>query len=207
MKNKKIIIAFVAALFSLSAVQAQTGLAKLDLSYNVALPMGDFKNNTVNNASYRGFQASVLYGLSDRLSVGLGTGFQDFYQKYPRQMYKLTDGSDVSAVLSNSVQTLPILATAKYSFTPDAAVQPYASLGVGGNLITYKQLLGEFGNQKSKFGFAARPEAGVYVPFKKGGVSGFALGASYNIMPFKELGGSNLNNLGLHAGINIPLRK
>lgn len=206
MKNKRIILAVVAALFSLSAVQAQKGLAKLDLGYNVALPTGSFKND-VNNASYRGFDAKVLYGVTDKLSIGLGTGFQDFYQKSSRQVYKLSDGSNVSAVLTNSVQTLPLLATAKYNFTPDAAVQPYAALGVGGNLITYNQLLGEFGSQQSKFGFAARPEAGVYVPFKKDGQAGFTLGASYNIMPFKELGGSNLNNLGLHAGISIPLRK
>ena len=205
MKNKRIIFAFFAAAFSLAA-QAQKGLAKLDLGYNIALPMGSFKND-VKDASYRGFDAKVLYGVSDKLSIGLGTGFQDFYQKYPRQVYKLSDGSDASAVLTNSVQTIPILATAKYNFTPAAAVQPYAALGVGGNLITYDQLLGEFGDQQSKFGFAARPEAGVYVPFKKGGQSGISLGASYNIMPFKELGGSNLNNLGLHAGISIPLRK
>lgn len=206
MKNRKKIFAFVAALFALSAAQAQKGLTKLDLGYNVALPMGDFKN-TVSDASYRGFQASVLYGINNKLSVGLGTGFQDFYQKYPRQVYKLSDGSDASAVLTNSVQTIPVLATVKYSFTPDAAVQPYAALGVGGNLITYNQLLGEFGGQQSKFGFAARPEAGLYIPFKKDGQSGFSIGASYNIMPFKELGGSNLNNLGLHAGISVPLRK
>lgn len=207
MKNKRIVLPFLAGIFSLSAVQAQKGLTKLDLSYNIALPTGDFKNTAVSNTSYRGFQASVLYGINYKLSIGLGTGFQDFYQKYPRRVYKLSDGSDASAVLTNSVQIIPVLATAKYSFTPEAAVQPYAALGLGGNLITYHQLLGEFGNQQAKVGFAARPEAGLYVPFKKDGVSGFTLGASYNIMPFKELGGSNLNNLGLHAGVSIPLRK
>ena len=205
MKIKKIIPLFIAGLFSLSVVQAQKGATKLDLSYNVALPTGDFKN-TVNDASYRGFQASVLYGINDKLSVGLGTGFQDFYQKYPRRVYKLSDGSDVSAVVTNSIQTVPVLATAKYSFTPDAAVQPYAALGLGGNLVTYNQLLGEFGDQQSKFGFAARPEAGVYVPFKKGGEAGFTLGASYNLMPFKQDNFTNLNNLGIHAGISLPLR-
>ncbi len=207
MKSKRILLAVIAGVFSLSAVQAQKGLTKLDLGYNVALPLGDFKATSVNNTSYRGFQASVLYGINNKLSIGLGTGFQDFYQKDPRQVYKLTDGSDVSAVLTKSIQTIPVLATAKYNFTPNAAVQPYAALGVGGNLISYNQLLGEFGNQQSKVGFAARPEAGVYIPFKKNGVSGISVGASYNIMPFTQLGSSNLNNLGLHAGISIPLRK
>ncbi len=206
MTYKKIILPLLAFLASMSAVQAQKGLTKLDLSYNVALPTGSFKD-MINSPSYRGFQAAVLYGINAKLSVGLGTGFQDFYQKDPRQVYKLSDGSNVSAVVTNSIQTLPLLATAKYSFTPDAAVQPYAALGVGANLITYNQLLGEFGDQQTKAGFAARPEAGVYIPFKRGGQSGFTAGASYNVMPFKEFGLTNLNHLGFHAGVNIPLRK
>lgn len=206
MRHKKIILPLVAFLFCLTAVQAQKGIIKLDVSYNVALPSGSFKNN-INETSFRGFQGSVLYGVNDRLSVGVGTGFQDFYQKNPRQLYKLSDGSDISAVLTNSIQTIPILVQAKYAFNPQAVVQPYAALGVGGNLVNYSQLLGEFGGPQAKFGFAARPEAGIYIPFKKGGETGFRLGASYNIMPFKELGFKNLNSIGVHAGVSIPLRK
>ena len=206
MRYKKIILPIV-ALFSLSAVQAQKGTTKLNVSYNVALPTGSFQGN-VDATSFRGFQGSVLYGITDKLSIGVGTGFQDFYQKNPRQLYKLSDGGDISAVLTNSIQTIPILAQAKYAFTPGAAVQPYASLGVGGNLVTYNQLLGEFSsNSGAKFGFAARPEAGLYIPFKKGGDKGFQLGASYNIMPFREAGFKNLNSIGVHAGVSIPLRK
>jgi opacity protein-like surface antigen len=206
MTRKKIIFSLFAALVSFSALNAQKGKTRLNLAYNVGLPTGSFKGQ-LDETSFRGFQGSVLYGLSNKLSIGLGSGFQDFYQKTPRQLYKLSDGSDVSAVRSNSIQTLPVLAQVKYAFAPGAVVQPYAALGAGGNLITYSQLLGEFGNQQSKFGFAARPEAGIYIPFKKGSESGFTVGASYNVMPFTELGFKNLNNLGLHAGVSIPLRK
>ena len=206
MKNSKIIFLFALGLFAASFAQAQKGETKLDISYNVAVPTGSFKN-LVPSTSYRGFQGSILYGVSDKLSVGFGTGFQDFYQKYDRQTYKFSDGSDVSAVLTYSIQTIPVLAQAKYNFTPGAAVQPYAALGVGGNVVTYNQLLGEFGGNEAMFRFAARPEAGVFVPFKKGGQSGFTLGASYNVMPFSKDDFKNLNNLGLHSGISIPLRK
>lgn len=205
MKARNIILPLF-ALLSFTAVQAQKGVTKATIQYNMGLPTGSFNSN-LSETSLRGFKADVLHGLNDKLSIGFGTGFQDFYQKNPRQVYKLTDGSDVSAVLSHSIQTIPLLATARYSFTPGAAVQPYAGLGVGGNLITYSQLLGEFGDQQSSFGFAARPEAGIYVPFKKGGESGFTLGASYNIMPFNKIGFSNLNNIGIQAGVSIPLRK
>lgn len=206
MKARKIIFSLPVLLLSFSAVQAQKGLTKATIQYNLGLPTGSFKN-TVSETSARGFKADVLYGINDKLSIGLGTGFQDFYQKDPRQVYKLSDGSDVSAVMTNSIQTIPVLATAKYNFTPGAAVQPYAALGVGGNLISYSQLLGEFGDQQAAFRFAARPEAGVYVPFKKGGQSGLTVGATYNVMPFNEIGIGNLNHIGVQAGISIPLRK
>jgi opacity protein-like surface antigen len=193
-------------MLSFSALKAQKGEASLGLQYSVGLPMGSFKEQ-VSETSPRGFQADVLYGISDKLSIGFGTGYQDFYQKNPRQLYKLSDGSDISAVITHSIQTIPLLFEGKYRFTPGAAVQPYAALGVGGNFISYSQLLGEFGGSQTKFGFAARPEAGVYIPFHKNGEAGVRLGASYNIMPFSRDNFNNLNYLGVHAGVNIPLRK
>jgi opacity protein-like surface antigen len=206
MNYKKLILPAFAFLFLIPAVQAQKGNARMDINYNAALPVGSFRDH-VSNTSFRGFNGSALFGLNDKLSLGLGVGFQDFYQKKPRQLYKLSDGSDVSAVLTNSIQTIPIMVQAKYAFSPGATVQPYASLGVGGNLISYSQLLGEFGGQEAKVGLAARPEAGVFIPFKKGGENGLNIGASYSIMPFDRIGIKHLNSVGIHAGISIPLRK
>lgn len=206
---KSIQISFILAslLLGVAAQAQQKGKTQFDIQYNVALPQGSFKQ-TVSETSLRGGQASILYGISNKIAVGFGTGYQDFYQKESRQLYKLADGSDLSAVRSFSIQTIPLLVQTKYQFSPGAAVQPYAALGVGGNLITYNDLVGEFTlEQKSKLGFAARPEAGVYIPFKKGGESGLMLGASYNIMPFNTNEVSNLNNIGIHAGISIPIRK
>ena len=55
----------------------------------------------------------MLYNINNKLSVGLGLGFQDFYQKYPRALYKTDDNETTSAVLSNSVQIIPLLAKAE----------------------------------------------------------------------------------------------
>lgn len=208
MKRTQLYIFGLALLFSTAAEAQQKGLTKLDLQYNVALPTGTFQN-TVSENSFRGLQASILYGVSNNLAVGFGTGFQDFYQKYPRQVYKLEDGGDLSAVRSFSIQTIPLLAEVKWNAAlPTATVQPYVALGVGGNVIHYNDYVGEFSlEQKTKFGFAARPEAGLYIPFHKGGESGLTVGTSYHVMPFTSNEVSNLNHVGLHAGISVPLRK
>jgi opacity protein-like surface antigen len=205
MKNNKLFFLPVVFLLSAFAVKAQKGETKFNISYSAALPTGSFKN-VVSENSFRGFSAGVLHGVSENVSLGLVTGFQDFYQKYPRQLYKLSDGSDLSAVLTYSIQTIPVLAEVKYNFTPNGKIQPYAAIGAGGNLITYNQLFGEFGDKQAKIGFAARPEAGLQIPFGKGG-AGFSVGASYNIMPFKQDNLKNLNTIGLQAGFNIPMRK
>lgn len=201
----KIIAVLIAGLFTAGALQAQEGRLNLNINYSINTPTGDFKD-FVNKTSYRSWAASLLYGINDKLSVGLGTGFQDFYQKYPRQVYKLEGGGDVSAVLSNSVQAIPLLAQVQYNFTPQARVQPYVGVGVGGNLILYRQYLGEFGSSKNKFGFAARPEAGVFVPFRKGGPAGITLRADYNYMPVNYNDLQGMDNWGAGIGVKFPLQ-
>ncbi len=184
--------------------QAQQGVTKLNIGYNTASPLGSFKDE-VNKTSFRGWTANVLYGVTDKISVGLGTGYQDFYQKFPRGNYKFADGGDVSAVVSNSIQVVPILATGQYNFIPEGPVQPYAGVGVGGNLVFYRQFLGEFASSKTKFGFAVRPEAGVYIPFGRNSRSGITVNANYNYMPFNYNGVKQLSNWGGGVGVKFPL--
>ena len=179
--------------------------ATLNLNYNVSMPAGDFKNFISNN-SYKGFTADLLFDLNSHLALGLGTGWQDYYQKYPRQVYKLSDGSDVSAVVSNSVQTTPLLFTARYNFLPGKGIQPYVSVGAGGNFVSYRQYLGEFGGSQTNFTFAARPEAGLFIPFSKRSAAGITFNAGYNYMPYNYNGLKDLNSWGVGAGIKFPLK-
>jgi hypothetical protein len=187
-------------------VRAQERELQLDLNYSIGIPSGSFKTNAVDKASFRGWTANLLYNITDKISIGLGTGFQDFYQKYPRAVYKLSEGGEVSAVLTNSIQTIPILAEFQYRFLPHQVVQPYVGVGVGGNMIVFDQYLGEFDNSKSSFKFAARPEAGVFIPFRKDGPAGIHVFGAYNYMPYKEDGVDNLNNWGAGLGVKFPLR-
>jgi hypothetical protein len=204
MKKIKYITTGLAMLLS-AVVFAQQGNLTLKLNYSVATPTGSFKD-VVNNTSYLGFGGELMYHFNDKISVGLESGSQDFYQKYPRGLYKTSDGSDLSAVVSNSIQTVPILIKGQYNFLSGKAVQPYVALGVGGNLINYNQYAGQFSSDsKASFGFAARPEAGVYIPFGKYSGAGFSAGAGYNYMPFKYGDIDGLDNFTVRAGVSFPL--
>ncbi|MBW7892805.1 MAG: outer membrane beta-barrel protein [Chitinophagaceae bacterium] len=186
---------------------AQDQKLTLNLNYSVNSPVGNFKSNLVNNTSWRGWNANLLYNVNHQFSAGLETGFNDFHQKFPREVYPTKGGGSISAVLSNSIQTVPLMVKGRYTLLPTGLIQPYVGLGIGGNIVSFNQYLGEFSStQKTGFYFASSPEAGISVPFQKNGSSAFTLGGKYNIMPFHYDGNKNLDNWGVYAGIKFTIR-
>lgn len=187
------------------AAQSQQGTVKLDLSYNVAMPVGNFKKLT-DKTALNGWHAAVVYNITDQVGVGLQTGFQDFYQKYNRQVYH-GSGSDLSAVVSNSVQLVPLLLKGVYTFSTKGMVRPFVGLGVGGSLVQYRKFYGQFADSHSAFSFSAQPALGVQVPVGQARRTTIHLGAAYTYLPYKGLDADGLNHVSLKAGLAIPLRQ
>ena len=207
---KKIVnsIGIVALLLISAAVHAQKGNVKADVNYNYSLPMGNFKNNIISNGSPRGGNVSIMYSLSNKLALGGVVGYQDYYQKYPRAVYQTGDHESTSAVLSNSLQSTPLMA--KLAYTPlgssASPIQPYISAGAGFSFVSFKQYLGEFGGTDNSISFAAQAGAGVLIPFGKLSQAGVRLGADYSYLPYNKNNMGNLTSLDLHAGVYFPLR-
>ena len=204
MTSNKFFLTILITLVSFTSVLAQEGTWKADIDYQAALPVGNFKD-AIDEVSGRGGSIGVFYGITDAVSLGLEAGFQDFYKKYPRAIFH-EPGSDLSAVITNSVQIIPILLKAKYHFTTTGSLRPYASVGVGANLVQYQKYFGQFVEGQSKVGFAARPELGLQIPFGRSKEAGVHLAAGYNVMPYKDRDLDGLNNAVFKLGINVPLR-
>lgn len=202
-KIKYLFILFMSICFTYTA-GAQQGTVKLGLNYNYSFPLSGFKNDIIKHSSPRGFTGDVMYSFNNKFSGGLAFGFQDYYQKYPRVIYH-SGGQDVSAVLSNSVQTTPLLLKGNYFFMPTSFLHPYVSLGAGVNIINFKQYLGEFGSNDTHAGFLAEGGVGLMIPFRKTGTTGFNIGASYNYSPYNKDGYKNLNSANIHAGLVFEL--
>jgi hypothetical protein len=183
----------------------QQGSWKFTPSYSVAVPVGDFKN-LVSETSIRGWNAEAMYGITDQVSLGVSGGFQDFYQRYPREVLH-GGGSDISAVITNSVQVIPIMLKGRYFISNEGVLQPFASLAAGGNIIQYQKYYGQFVEGKTKFGFAAQPEIGAYVPLGAMKRIGLNISGAYNIMPFKYNDANGLSNIAFKAGLSIPLQR
>jgi opacity protein-like surface antigen len=174
------------------------------IGYNTGMPLGTFKEFMGKN-SFRGFRGELGLPVSERLKVGLGVSYNDYYEKLPRQIYETKDGT-ISAVVSNSIQTTPIQLKASYDLTT-GTIRPYVGLGAGGNLVSYAHYLGEFGNRESKMKLSASAEAGLTIPFnKQTRASGLDIGAHFNYMPYNRNNLNNLNNWGIHAAVFFPLK-
>ncbi len=202
------ILPFILCILMVSQLHAQQGTVKMDIQYSYALPLSNFKNDIISNGSPRGVTGDILYNINNKFSVGLGLGFQDFYQKYPRDLYKTGNNEVTSAVLSNSVQIMPVLAKAEYYFLNNkkSFIQPYITAGAGLGIIDFTQYLGEFGGTNNSGSFMLQGGAGFTIPFSKTGRSGFKLGANYNMITYNKNGYNNLNNVNFQAGIFFPLQ-
>ena len=203
---KEIVFASAVFMFFALPASAQKGTVNMDLNYNYSFPLNNFNKDLISNGSPRGFMAGVLYNFSDKLAGGLSFGFQDYYQKYPRQIYQLGKTQDVSAVLSNSIQQTPVLLKARYYPTTTSFLKPYISVGAGANIIDFKQYFGEFGSSQSNIGFRGEAGIGVMIPFKKTSTSGFNIGATYDYSPYNKNGYKDLSSANIQAGIVFPLK-
>lgn len=202
--------AFIQCPTKTNAQVMDRGETKINILYSYGIPTGWFNENQISTASPRGFGIEIMHFASNKIAIGGSFGWQDFYQKKPRNLYRLSDGSDISAVISNSVQTMPILAKVQYFPTAGRghnAIIPFVSAGAGGNLVSYEQLLGELVNA-SEFNanFAAQFGGGIRIPFGKEKSNGFVFGAQYHVMPYSKIDGGNLNHMAIQAGIHIRLR-
>lgn len=205
MKKSIIFIGILAlAAFSAGSANAQERL-RLKIGYNTGMPVGNFKDFMGNN-SFRGFHGELSYPINRTISVGLGVATQDYYEKFPRQLYQTKDGI-ISAVLTNSLQTTPVMLKGNYNFSKEGRLVPYAGIGAGVNIIRYSQYLGEFGDAATTAKFAATADAGAnffFNPQTRG--AGINLGANFNYMPYNRNGIDALHNWGVHAGLFFPLR-
>lgn len=210
MKKKVLILTMVLfGAFAGISASAQDKL-KMELSYNMSIPLGSFKNDYIGKTSFRGGVGEISYTFNPKFSLGVQSGYQNYYQKFDRQLYKLEGNQTVSAVLTNTMDIIPVLLRGTFyplGANTAAPIQPYVSAGAGVNLVNYGQYLGEFGGMQSSTAFAAQAGAGIKIPFgNQRNQTAIKLGAAYNYSAYKNNNLSNLNNVGINAGVVFGLK-
>ncbi len=207
-KRVGIFMTLIAACFLTMSASAQDKL-KLELSYDISSPLGSFKNDYINKTSFRGGSGELSYSFNPNFSLGLYSGFQSYYQKYDRQVYKLQGNQVISAVVSNSMDIVPLLLRGTFyplGSSATAKIQPYVSAGAGVSFVNYSQYLGEFGGSQTSATFAAQAGAGIVIPFGSIDQNGIKIGATYNYTSYNQNSISKLNSVGVNAGVVFGLK-
>ncbi|MCO6497047.1 MAG: outer membrane beta-barrel protein [Chitinophagaceae bacterium] len=210
MKTRLFILFIIFGLgFGIHPLQAQEHSVRLNLGYNYSFPLGTMKSDLISHSSPRGFAGSIGYNLTPQWAVGAEFGFQDYYQKYPRQVYNTNKAQQISGVMSNSVQVIPIMARVEYSplLAENSKIRPYASLAAGINMVDFNQYLGMFKNQgRTSVNFGFHTGLGLRAIPGKTDKWGIDVGGDYSYAPYNKLGVKNLDNVNVHAGIFIRLQ-
>ena len=177
----------------------------LNLNYSIAQPLGSLKDYA-DKTSFRGWTAGLQYHINDKISFGIRSGYQEFYQQLPRAVYPIK-GGEISAVQTRTLQVVPLLATFQYQLAkPDATVIPYVGIAAGAASMEYNKYYGEFTDRYKDWAFMASPEIGINIPFGKGSPLLFNASIQYTYSPYKEQDITNYNvvqaNVGLRLHIN-----
>jgi opacity protein-like surface antigen len=172
----------------------------VNINYAPSLPIGSFKNVT-DGISWRAWELNLLYQATPKFSVGLGGASQAYYKKYPQTTFHEA-GRDITAVVNNAIELMPVMAKFRYE-CGGKSIRPFVGFGAGINLVRYDTYYGEFVDYDHEVRFAAQPEAGVHVPFTN--KAGLNIGVGYNYMPFKYGEVNALNNVSFKAGLDLRL--
>ncbi|MGV3558150.1 hypothetical protein [Larkinella arboricola] len=220
--NKKVILSILGLFWALGAV-AQIGAdpeesqsrrnfdntlfdrfvsGRVTVFYGVALPMGS-QQNYIDKVGNRNFSVAVEAMFPGRFSVGGRIGQNYFSQRLPRQVYSFDDGSDVSAVQTRTLTTVPLLAIGSvYLNDINSTFRPYLQMGAGGAYVDYTKYYGTLSDQKTGIRAALAPAVGAKFQFGKGNNFGGEVQAQYQNVFFKYNELSNSSNLLLSVGLS-----
>jgi hypothetical protein len=186
-------------------VAAGSALAQEKYFY-IALDVNKPTSNTswIGSTSSNGVRAGFRAFINDRISAGLDVASQTFDEYKPTRTIEKPGGA-VTTDYFNYVYSYSAVVSGQYNF-PLGEKQmfiPYAGLGLGANLNEYIMYYNIYSDTDRKWGFLARPEAGILVRFSKrksiGAIA--AVHYDYSTNKSKRFGYDNFSSVGFQIGL------
>jgi outer membrane protein W len=175
---KKLFIPFIFCLMISTKNNAQSFAATRDkflIGYEVAVPTNDL----VSGTSWAGGRFEYRRMVKSNVSVGIGLSWNSFDDYVPRTTYQKPDGTGaLTTDLVKDIYTVPITLEAHYYFKAGKNLQPYIGLGLGTEYTDQNLYFNIYGLEENNWGFVARPQVGIIMPFSK--TTGLYLSAAYN---------------------------
>jgi len=155
MKKYILIIALATASLNLSA--QEQGSSVLSFNYHMAVPSLDFRD-FLDETSFRGWSADYRYYATDKVGVGIHSGYHVFHHKFPRDTYYFENGA-ATLVHWRYAHVVPILIVAHYDLlNEDSKLKLSAGVGLGPYYVREEVWVGMYEITFDQWGFGLAPE-------------------------------------------------
>ena len=155
----------------------------------------------IDGTSLSGAKFGYRGMVSDRIAAGFDVSWAVYNKYYPPDTFTSPDGA-ITTDYFNYIYSYGFMASGQY-FLPSSnpKIMPYAGIGLGAALNRFAQYYNIYTDADDSWGFVARPEVGVLLPF--GSKVGVTAAVHYD---YTTAGSDTFNYSGFnHYGFSIGL--
>ncbi|HEY9044471.1 MAG TPA: hypothetical protein VIN08_01175 [Ohtaekwangia sp.] len=190
-------------LFVAHVLCAQNNYFYINLDVNQPLSGNSWiGNNSSAKGARIGYRAFINEG--DRFSLGVDFNFTSYNRYHPTEVFQ-NPGGATSTDYYNYLYQYGLTVSGQYYFPVGNGEHffPYVGLGVGGNHHEYTQYYNIYSDIDKKWGFLARPEAGIVIRFVKNRSIGAlaALHYDYTTNKSEKFNVSSFSSVGFQIGL------
>jgi hypothetical protein len=171
MKRSKItrlwFLGAIALLTTMAAARTARAQFYWWLAYDPAVAVGGARQ-WVPGVSPLGFEAGAEYHFAHKVSVGVLGTWNLFYEKTPESTWIIENGA-VTGTLYRHAEVIAVAPEVRYVFHEEGKVLPFASLGAGVAVPTFKILVTDLQFSQRESALFFTPQAGVLIPYDRNG--------------------------------------
>lgn len=172
------------------------------LSLDVNKPLSN--TSWINESASKGARAGFRSFITDRISAGLDVGWSTFEQYVPTETRQTGNGA-ITSDYFRYIYSYSFVASGQYYFPvgDKDRFYPYVGIGVGANTNEYVLYYNIYQDAERKWGFLARPEAGVLFRLTRDGSFGLmgAVHYDYSTNKSEKFNYDQFTTVGFQLGI------
>jgi hypothetical protein len=198
---KKIFIIIGILFISATATKAQLLHNLYGFSWEVSFPVG---NSFISKPSFLGGKFEYRHFIKRNISLGATLGWNNYSEYVSRETYENADRTQaITTDNQRYIFKLPMTVDGFYYFEHGKKMRPYVGLGLGAQYSSQEAFFNIFVIDDKNWGFIARPQIGVYIPFSEFNHNGLLLAAGYNFATNKNESFriNNMQNFWVSIGI------
>lgn len=192
-------IGFALLLLASTACMSQDFDRYVSVSWDFNQPLTN--TNWIKEGSGLGAKIGYHKMLNDRFAVGVDAAWAVYRHYEPTTTFINNDGA-ITTDYFNYIYSYSFMASGNY-FLPSSSkkLMPFVGLGLGASQSKFVQYYNVYTDKDQSWGFIARPEVGLLVPF--GGKLGLQVAAHYD---YTTAGSDRFNYSGFsHFGVSVGL--